>query len=72
MMEEPIEERGDGGGIAQQLPPVVDGSVGGEQRRRPLVATDDDFQEIFGGRVREFSHPEVINDQQGTAPRSAR
>ena len=27
VMEQPIEERRDGGGIAQQLPPVVDGSI---------------------------------------------
>jgi hypothetical protein len=24
-MEQPIEERGDGGGVAEQLPPVVHG-----------------------------------------------
>jgi len=27
MMEQPIKERGDGGGVAEQLAPVVDGSV---------------------------------------------
>ena len=27
VMEQPIEERGDGGGVTEQLPPVVDGSV---------------------------------------------
>ena len=56
MMEQPIEERGDGGGVAQQLPPIVDRSVGRQERRRPLVATDDDFKEIFSGGVRQFPH----------------
>jgi hypothetical protein len=27
VMEQPIEERGDGRGVAQQLPPIVDRSV---------------------------------------------
>ena len=31
MMEEAIQHGGDGGAIPQQLAPVLDGSVGGEQ-----------------------------------------
>ena len=63
-MEEPIEQRGDGGGVAEQLAPVVDGSVRRQQRRRAFVAAHDHFQEIFGGGVRQFPHAEVVDDQQ--------
>ena len=58
-------KRGDGGGVAQQLPPVVDGSIRGEERGRALVAAHDDLQEIFGGRVRQLPHAEIVNDQDG-------
>ena len=63
-MEQAIEERGDGGGVAEQLAPVVDGSVRRQQRGRPFVAAHDDFQEIFGRGVRQLAHAEVIDDQQ--------
>ena len=32
VMEQPIEERGDGGGVAEELAPVVDGPVRGQER----------------------------------------
>ena len=32
VVQEAIEQRGDGGGVAEQLAPVVDGAVRGEQR----------------------------------------
>ena len=63
-MEQPIEQRGDGGGVAEQLAPVVDGSIRSEQCRRPLVAAHDDLQEILGGGVRQFAHAEVVDDEQ--------
>ena len=36
--EQAVEERRHGGGVAEQLAPVVDGAVGGEDRGGPFVA----------------------------------
>ena len=63
-MEEPIEERGDGGGIPEQFPPVVDRPVRGEQRARPLVAAHDELEEILGRGGRELPHAEVVDDEE--------
>ncbi len=38
-MEQAVEQRGDGGGIAEQLSPVLDRSIRGEQRGNRLVVT---------------------------------
>lgn len=63
-MQQAIEQGGDGGGVAEQLAPVIDGSVGRQQRRGPFVAPHDDLEQVLGGRVRELSHPEVVDDEQ--------
>ena len=63
-MEQPIEQRGDGRGVAEQLAPVVDGAVRCEQRRRALVAAHDQLEEVLGGGVRQLAHAEVVDDQQ--------
>ena len=64
MVQQAVEQRGDGRGIAQQLPPVVDGSVRREQGRGPLVAAHDQLQEVFGRGVRQLAHPEVVDDEE--------
>ena len=63
-MEQPIEQRRDGRGVAEQLAPVVDGPIRRQQRGRAFVAAHDQLQEIFGGRVRQFAHAQVVDDQQ--------
>ena len=63
-MEQPIEERGDGRGVAEQLAPIIDGAVRRQQRGRALVATHDQLQEILGGGVWQLPHAEVVDDQQ--------
>src|SRR5215831_13880697 len=45
--------------------PVLDGTIGSEQRTSPLVASHDNLQQILGGGQRQFTHAEVIDDQQG-------
>jgi hypothetical protein len=44
VVEETIEECGDGGGVAEELAPVLDGAVGREDSRGALVAAHDQFQ----------------------------
>jgi len=64
MVEEPIEERGDGGGIAQELAPVFHRAVGRDERGGALVAAHDDLEEILGGGVGELAHVEIVDDEQ--------
>lgn len=54
VVEQAIEQRGDGGGIAEQL----------AQRRCPLVAAHHDLEEILRRRVWEFPHSEIVDDEQ--------
>ena len=44
-MEKAIEHGADGGNIAEQLSPVLDGTVGSEQRAEALVAAHDNWEE---------------------------
>ena len=48
-MEEPVQQGGDRRRVAQELPPVIDGSVRREQRGGPLVATHDDLEQVLRG-----------------------
>ena len=64
VMQQAIEHGADGGDIAEQLAPVLDRTVGGEQRAEALVAAHDDFQQILGGGVRQLAHAEVVDDEQ--------
>src|SRR4029453_13852034 len=43
VVEQAIEEGGDGRGVAEQFPPVLDGTVRGDERRRSFVAAHDGF-----------------------------
>ena len=63
-MQEPVEQRGDRGGVAEQLPPLVDRAVGGEHRRGPLVAAHDQLEQVLGGGVGQLAHAEVVDDEQ--------
>src|ERR1700694_5407893 len=58
MMEEAIEHGGDGGAIAQQFAPVVDGSVRGEQSTGALIASHHDLQQFLGGGDGQLAHTE--------------
>ena len=51
-MQQSIKHGAHSGDITQQFAPVLDRTVGSQQRAETLVAAHDDFQEIFGGRVR--------------------
>ena len=64
VVEQTIQEGRDGGGIAEQFAPVLDGAVRGEKRRRSFVPAHDDLEEILGGRLRQLPHREVVDDQQ--------
>ena len=64
VVKEAVEHRGDGRGVAEELAPVLHGTVRREQRGGPLVAPHHDLEEILGRRVRELAHAEVVDDEQ--------
>ena len=64
VMQQAIEHGGDGGAVAEQLAPVVHGSVRCNQRAGAFVAAHDDFQQFLGGGQRQLAHAEVVDDQQ--------
>ena len=65
--EQAVERRGDGGGVAEQLPPVVDRPVRGEHRGGAFVAPHDELEQVLGGGVGQLAHTEVVDDEQGHA-----
>src|SRR2546428_1325282 len=65
VVEEAIEERADGGDIAEELAPVLDRPVRAEQGADPLVAALDELEEVLGRGGREFPHAQVIDDEEG-------
>ncbi len=64
VVEQPIEERGDGGRVAEQLAPVIDEPVRCQERGGPFIAPHDHLQEVLGGGVRELAQAEVADDEQ--------
>src|SRR2546426_6889917 len=65
VVEEAIEERADGGDIAEELAPVLDRPVRAEQCAYPLVPALDELEEILGRGGRELPHAQVIDDEEG-------
>jgi len=62
--EEAIEDRGRRGDIAEELAPVFGGPIGCDHDRSALVATDDDFEDLFRGVGSELLHAEIFEDEQ--------
>jgi hypothetical protein len=64
VVEEAVEHGGDGGGVAKELAPVLDGPVLGEDRAGTFVAAHDELEEVLSGGDRELAHAEVVDDEQ--------
>ena len=64
-MEQPVEHGGDGGGVAEELAPVVDRTVRGQEGAGALVAAHDQLEQVLGGGVGQLAHAEVVDDEQG-------
>ena len=65
MVEQTVEHGGDGGGIAEQRVPVLDGTVRREDGAGPLIAAHDDLEQVLSGVGRELAHAEIVDDEQG-------
>jgi hypothetical protein len=61
VVEQPVQHGAHGGGIAQQLAPVLDRAVRSQQHTGPLVAAHDDLQEILGRGLRQLAHAELVD-----------
>jgi hypothetical protein len=64
VVEQAIEQGGDGGRVAEELPPVMDRSIRSQQRGGPFVASHDHFEEVLGGGVRQLPHAKAVDDQE--------
>src|ERR1019366_8447700 len=64
VVQQAIQHGGDSGAVAQQLSPVVYGSVGRQKCARTFVAAHDDLQQFLGGGQRQLTHSQVVDDQQ--------
>ena len=64
MVEQSVEERGDGCGVAEQLAPVVDWAIRRQQCRCPLVPAHDQLEQILGGSGRQLAHAEVVDHEE--------
>ena len=56
MVEQAIEHRGDGRGVAEEFPQSSMARSRREQRRRALAAVHHDLQEVLGRGVRQLPH----------------
>src|SRR6266545_4909959 len=48
VVEEPVEQRGDGRRVAEELAPVLDRAIRRDQSGGAFVAAHDDLEEILG------------------------
>jgi hypothetical protein len=53
VVQEPIEDGGDDGVVAEEFGPLTDGFVGGADGARALLAVGDDLEEVVGFGSRE-------------------
>jgi len=63
VVHEAIEEGRDGRCIAKELRPILQRSVGGDDRRRALITAHHDLQQILGCTAGELSHPKIVNNE---------
>src|SRR5690606_15891448 len=64
VVEQSGEEGAGGGVVAEDLAPVLDRAVGGEDGRGTLVAAHDDFEDVLAGGGGQLAHAEVVEDEE--------
>ena len=64
MREEAVEDGGCGGHITEKHPPVLRGSIRGDQRRPGFMPAHKYLEQIFGGGRSKFLHAEVLEYEE--------
>ena len=63
-MHQPVEKGRNGRRVTEELRPIVKWSIRCKNCRCALVAPHNDLEQILGSVGGEFSHPEIIDDEQ--------
>ena len=64
IVQEAVEDGVAEGGIADDIVPVLDGNLAGEQRAAAGIAVVEDLEEVVTSLARERSEPPVIEDEE--------
>ena len=62
IVEEPVEDGVAEGGVADDVVPVLDGDLAGEQCAAAGVTVVEDLEEVVSSLAREGSEPPVVED----------
>jgi hypothetical protein len=65
VVQKPVEHRGNGGGVSEELPPVLDRSIRRKQGAGPLVSAHDQLKQVLTSAGWKLSHAKVIDDEEG-------
>ena len=64
VVEEPVEDGVAEGGVADDVVPVLDGDLAGEQRAAAGVAVVEDLEEVVPSLAREGGEAPVVEDEE--------
>lgn len=71
MVQEAVEHRADSGCISQKFSPVFDGTIRSQHRAGSFIPSHDDLQQFFSRGQWQLTHPEIVEDEQGTVTRNS-
>ncbi len=71
VVKQAIQHGADRRGIAQQLAPILDGTIRGHQSAGPLIASQHDLQQIFGRGRGSLRIPKSSMMSKGTLAKAA-
>ena len=67
MVYEPVDERSGDHGVPEDLAPLIEAAVGGDDDRAAFVAAGDEREEQIGCRALERQVADLVDDQQVVA-----
>ena len=64
VVEQPVQQRRHGHGVAKELAPVVHRTIRREDGLGPFTPAHDELEQIFGVGRWQVSHAEIVEDQE--------
>lgn len=64
VVQEAVENGGGCRDVADEFTPILEGAVGGHERRAIFISAHDDFEEVLSGVFREFLQSHVVDDEK--------